>query len=422
MKRSKIIEQALKETFDEINSLVYLCKVRLKFNYFTRGGKLNFVDIISIVLNFTKKTMRLELDSFFEKVKKSDNNVTVQAFSEARQKISPEAFLILFKKIVRLFYTAEDLKTYRGYRLLAIDGTVLEIKNSKELRDYFGHVKNGYEEIARARASALYDVENDIIVDAKIDNFGTSERDLAREHIENLIELGSKKDIILFDRGYPSKELLEQLSENGIDFVIRVSNSFIKEVNNVKKDDEIVRFKFKKKYYNVRVIKIMLDSGIEEILVSSLLGGEFTKADFKEIYFKRWGIEVKYGIIKNKLQLENFTGEKPIIIEQDFYASMYLTNMAALAKIATDEKIAAKNATKNLKYEYKTNVNILIGNLKDELVKLMLEPSRFKRKRKLNKVIDKISKNMVPVRSDRECGRRKKFVNDRYPLNKKRCL
>lgn len=108
---------------------------------------MSFVDIISVILNFTKKTMRLELDSFFEKVKKSDVGVSVQAFSEARQKISPEAFLILFKKVVRLFYTAEDLKTYKGYHLLAIDGTVLEIKNSSELREYFGHVKNGYEEI-----------------------------------------------------------------------------------------------------------------------------------------------------------------------------------------------------------------------------------------------------------------------------------
>lgn len=147
MKRVNILEQALNDTFEELNSLVYLCKVRLKSNYFTRGGKLSFVDIISVILNFTKKTMRLELDSFFEKVKKSDVDVSVQVFSEARQKISPEAFLILFKKVVRLFYTAEDLKTYKGYRLLAIDGTVLEIKNSSELREYFGHVKNGYEEI-----------------------------------------------------------------------------------------------------------------------------------------------------------------------------------------------------------------------------------------------------------------------------------
>ena len=422
MKGVEVLEQGLKDTFDEINSVVYLCKARLKSSYFTRGGKLGFVDIISVVLNFTKKTMRLELDSFFEKVKNTDNNVTVQAFSEARQKISPEAFLIIFKKIVRLFYTAEDLKTYRGYRVLAIDGTVLELKNSKELRDYFGYIYNGKEEIARARASAIYDVENDIIVDAKIDRYDRSERDMAKEHIEKLIEMGLQKDLILFDRGYPSKNLIKQLTENGIDYVMRVSTSFIKEVNEVKTKDAIVRFKYKRKYYNIRVVKIMLDSGIEEILVSSLLGEDFTKADFKEIYFKRWGIEVKYGIIKNKLQLENFTGEKPIIIEQDFYASMYLTNMVALAKIVTDEKIENKNANKNLKYEYKTNVNILIGNLKDELVMIMLEPSKFKRKRRLNKLIEKISKNMVPVRSDRESGRRKKFVKDKHPLNQKRCL
>ena len=31
--------------------------------------------------------------------------------------------------------------------------------------------------------------------------------------------------------------------------------------------------------------------------------------------------------LKNKMQTENFTDENPIIIEQDIYASVYLSNI-----------------------------------------------------------------------------------------------
>lgn len=89
-------------------------------------------------------------------------------------------------------------------------------------------------------------------------------------------------------------------------------------------------------------------------------------SDFKELYFKRWGIEVKYNEIKNKLQIENFTGKTPISIEQDFYATMYLTNMVALAKKHANQEIEKANEDKNLKYEYKVNTNVLVGKLKNK--------------------------------------------------------
>ena len=127
---------------------------------------------------------------------------------------------------------------------------------------------------------------------------------------------------------------------------MRVSSQFIKEVNQVQGQDEIVEFKYKRQTYRIRVVKFILDSGIEEILISSLTEQSFTIDDFKQLYFKRWGIEIKYYELKHKLEIENFTGEKPIAIEQDFYASMYLTNMAALAKMASDEQIRERNQEK----------------------------------------------------------------------------
>lgn len=61
--------------------------------------------------------------------------------------------------------------------------------------------------------------------------------------------------------------------------------------------------------------------------------------DFKELYFKRWGIEIKYDELKNRLEIENFTGATKIAIEQDFYASIYLSNMIELARKDIDETV-----------------------------------------------------------------------------------
>lgn len=53
----------------------------------------------------------------------------------------------------------------------------------------------------------------------------------------------------------------------------------------------------------------------------------------------RWGIEIKYDELKNRLEIENFTGKTKIDIEQDFYASIYLSNMIELARKDSDEII-----------------------------------------------------------------------------------
>jgi hypothetical protein len=419
---NELFQKASNYTINLIKSPSYLCEVRFSPKYFTREGKMNFVSLITFILNFTKKTLQLELDAFFKDVKGTENTITKQAFSEARQKISPKAFQILFEENVKLFYTATDLKTYKGYQLLAIDGSTLELKNTEELRATFGYAENSAIKVARARISGLYDLENGIMIDAIIGQYERDEREFAIEHLKKLPEYGTRKYLVIFDRGYPSKQLISVLAKSGIDFLMRVSTSFIREVNEVKSCDEIVEFRYKDEKYKLRVIKIILETGEEEILISSILDESFAYSDFKELYFKRWGIETKYHEFKHRLQIENFTGEKAIAVQQDFYASMFLSNMAAFAKIHADEKIQARNKGKDLKYEYQTNTNILIGKLKDRMVIMMLEPNERKRVNIFNGIIKEIARNSVPIRPGRHNKRVKKTTRDRYPMNQKRCL
>ena len=407
-----------------LSNIDFMLQNRLKNTYFTRGtGKLNFENLVLFVLNFVKKSLQLELDNFFKNVVRSDMKITKQAYSQAREKISPDAFKIMDKNVISWLYSNENnYKTFKGYRLSAIDGTVLELNNSKRLREEYGYVENKTIKVARALASGIYDIENNIMLTAKITKYKTSERDLAKDLIGQLKEIGLKNDLILFDRGYPSKDFIEYLETTGIKYLMRVQKKFMQEVNEAIKDDQIIEFTSNGKVIKSRVVRVVLENGNEEILMTNLFEDSLTTNDLKVLYFKRWGIETKFKEVKCCLQIENFTGDTSISVEQDFYASMYLINMASIAKNDANENIKETNANKNLKYEYKANSNILIGKLKDSLVMMLIENEPSIRNEMLDSIMDEIQRNLIPIRIDRKFKRNMGLKVNRHPLNRKRCL
>lgn len=430
-----------KKKFDEclesVNTLVksyeFRIDVRRDKYCFTRKRKMCFIDLLYFILNLNKRSIQLELDDFFEEVKgEEDMIISKQAFSKARQNIKPDAFIKLHEVTVRKAYKDNNFKRYKGYRLLAIDGSMISLYNTKEIRNHFGCIKNRYRETATAQASVLYDVENDFIIHAILDRYETSERKMAVKHIQKLGEYEKQKDLILFDRGYPSTELISELTDLKVDYAMRVSSKFKKEINNFPYDDGIVEIKHasKDKKIRLRVVRVEIESKDEkgntkfesETIISSLLDNSISSEDFKEMYGKRWGIETHYDALKNKLEIENYTGTTAISILQDFYATIFLANMAALIKATATEQIIEKNKVKDLKYEYKANTNLLIGKLKDNLVKMMLEPNLEKREIIFEKIVSRLARCAVPVRTGRTAHRSKTEVKFRYSTNKKRCL
>lgn len=423
MKKCGLFLKVLKGSKNEMEDISFLCSVRAKTSYFTRSsGKIGFVNLIGFMLNFNKKSIQIELDNFFEEVKVNTMRMTKQAFSEARQKVLPKAFTILNKKAVKTIYE-EDCKKYKGYRIFAIDGSVLSLNNTEKMRKSFGCFHSHVGKVALAQASALYDIENDLIIDAAIDRYETNEREMAHGHIEVLVkEYGVQNDLILFDRGYPSKKLIAHLSDEKISYIMRVQSNFTKEINEVKTNDEIVELKYEGKNYPVRIIKFPLENGEEEKIISNILNSDLLIEDFKKLYFKRWGIENKYDELKNRLQIENFTGETEIAVQQDFHAAIYLMNMAALLKSEANDELNNINSEKNLKYQYKVNTNILIGKLKDKLILMILEDDGAKRGKMYESIMLELMKNIVPIRPGRRNARKKKGRTHKYPPNQKSCL
>jgi hypothetical protein len=166
------------------------------------------------------------------------------------------------------------------------------------------------------------------------------------------------------------------------------------------------------------LIKVVLSSGEVEILLTSLLSKEqYPQELFKELYFKRWGVEKAYDVIKNIFEIENFTGLTQIAINQDFLAIILTNNIASLVMSGVmEEKVTLYNETKERKYLYQLNKSFSIGCMKDRLILMFF---KYKRMGKIYDMIeDEIMDNLVPIKPDRSFPRKSK--NTKFPISKKR--
>ena len=176
---------------------------------------------------------------------------------------------------------------------MAIDGSFLRLLSDKELLEYFGSMGNDSMQIVMALASMLYDLENNIIVDAKITSIHDNERSLAEEHLSALQSLADynlgHRELIIFDRGYPSFDLIKSLSDKEIAYVMRVWKGFVNEQELGESEEGWVSLG--KTGRQVRLIRLELSSGEQELLVTNLTEKQMEYAAFGELYHKRWGIE-----------------------------------------------------------------------------------------------------------------------------------
>lgn len=398
--------QCVEESQRLINDMNFLDRSRILPKYFSRNRKMNFMKIIGCLLNFIRKSLSLEIRNFQELIGYEGLSMSKQAFSKARQHIKPEAFKELVQVSSETFLNSNRIKKYNGFRVFAIDGTELEIDPSKENVKYFG-LRGSSEKACRARASVLCEVFDGVLIDTLIASSSTSERELAMEHIEYFSKFSNKKDIIILDRGYPSKAFIKNFIDKDIKFLMRLQKSFNLEIDVCAKSDFYVEMQHERQSFKVRVIKFMLDSGEEEILITNLARNTFKMKEFKYLYFLRWSIETKYNTIKSNMLIEQFTGRTPISIEQDFYATMYLTNLVAFAKMESDMSIKQADDEKSLKYKYKTNEKMLIGLLKDKLILMLLCPDPNQRQQIFDGVIAEASRFKTEIRPDRHFDRPK---------------
>jgi hypothetical protein len=303
-----------------IDSESFLERSRRKPQDFTRKRKMAFTALVILLLQQPRCSTQTALRRFFKAKGDMETFMTQQSFSDARQTIKWEAFREIFCSTVSQFYSAECAwRSWHGYTVLAIDGSKTQLPSDRALPAAFGGM-GANAEAPTAQASYLYDVLNDIIADARIAPVSTDERTLAKQHLERLRSLpGVEKPLIIFDRGYPSADMIAALSAAGCDFLFRVRSKF-----SIKLDAlplGVHDFPFvddNGETHDLTAVKLMLESGEVETLLTSLKDRRMGIKAFKDLYFSRWGVETKINELKHNIELENFSGRCENTIFQDF--------------------------------------------------------------------------------------------------------
>ena len=347
-------------------------------NHFVRKRKLSLFQVIMYLLYTSKASMFQNLSRILEDLGSLDfPNISKQALSKARQFINPALFKELYYLSVDLFYKQlPSRKLWNGYHLFAIDGSKIELPNSKSNFEFFGEMF-GYPDPSRrftmGLGSIVYDVLDDYIVHASFQRYLASERSVALEHLHNLEDLNIyQNSVVIFDRGYYSEDMFRYCVEHQHLCLMRLKQNY----NIAKKcSGDIITVlpgneKDRTEDTKIRVIEVILNDGTKEYLATNLFDSHISQQMFRELYFYRWPVETKYKELKSRLAIEEFSGATTTSVLQEFYINVLLSNLSSLIKNQVDEEIQITAKSTN-KYRYQANRAFIIGRIKTIFPKIL---------------------------------------------------
>ena len=426
----------IKNTFENI--VKPIDKYVIGENKFTRNSKFSFKDYVTF-LCFNKGTSnQADLEDFVEDNFTTDiQQITRQAFSKQRTYIHP----IVFKEISKQYLLEinyhknyDFFKTYKGFRLFGGDGSDFEIPDFEEVRKEF-QIKDTekYRKPAQAKFSSIMDLLNGFILDGIIGNYKQAELPLMHKNIENIQDLITpEKSIFIFDRGYNAMELYANIMSMNSYFIVRLKDrNYIDDRYKITENDseiqlEITKDRLKKfhnktlkekyskiKHLNLRILTITLENGTTESLLTNILDKNFTIEDFQKLYNLRWGIETNYNTMKNRLNIENYTGKRKITIKQDIYSKFLKYNIFQYYRIYFNLLINRTKRQKGIKQEYKVNQAHLVRKLKKYLPIMILNPTKEIIRKYTKKLIDSCTqspnKNVKNPTTTRNKKKQRKF-------------
>jgi hypothetical protein len=327
-----------------------------------------------------KTGLQREMDAFFKETEDAEFNirrVTKSAFTQSRKNLSPEAFLELNNLVVRDFYQKVAFLGYKNHRLLAVDGGFLNLPNHESIEEEFGSRGMGRGRLnglkkSMCLLSLLYDPANYMTLDVQSDHMDGSELRLLIRHLDK-VEQG---DILLLDRGYPSRYLFSILASRGIHYVVRMKPNWmpVKKFLKSRKQDIVVtmevpdgdydryrqQFSGMQKTIKCRLVKIKDEKGHVQVLCTSLLdSAKYKLEELGELYQMRWGIEEGYKMYKARVQVEAFSGKTATAVKQDIYAKIMMMSFCAALAFPIEEKVVKEyqEAEKRGEVKHKRKIN-----------------------------------------------------------------
>ena len=392
---------------------------------FTRNRKCSFCDLILCLLLMESHSTSRELRRFFKGRNKAI--ISNSAFIQQRDKINEDAFPFLFSAVNEI---VPFRKTFYGYHLLAVDGSDINIPPLKG--DTSTCVKSNTKGVCyhQLHLNAVYDILEERYTDILIQPRATF--DERRAFLDFLSRNPfSGKSIYTADRGYFSNNVLALLYSSAYSFVLRMrnpnsTNSFLSrfDLPDCDEFDIMLDFSFTRSHRNiysknpakyvcirkdrpfdlidendkdslypirVRLVKVMLPSGLPEYLITNLPKESFDANKIKEIYRLRWGIETSFCYLKYNVGLVYFHSIRRDFIIQEIYARVILYNLTRLLINCVSLP------KKNTKHRQKISVADAVVTCRDFLI------YRFKNE----EIHSLLTRYVTPIRLNRSFYRRK---------------
>ena len=329
-----------------------------KPGHFTRTRKMSFptliTTILSLVANGQPHGVDPHLGTFFRGARRSGlwpeaETPQRSSVSKARAKIPWTVFHDLLTDAVQLAYDVwpeEPAYTWHGLSVCAIDGSKYTLPATDLLRQTFDQ-KSGLDTAGKGHypqclVSTLYDVFRRLPIARTV--VGIDEG-AERDEAEALLPSIPTHSVSLFDRGYPSYDVIRRLSRtlSGF-FIVRCPASCtfpaVEEFVASGKQDAIIRLTPSKKArqkrprhqrihlraITVRAVLLTSPDGTVSVLLTNLRDTQaYPRESIVALYFRRWEVESSYRDEKVTLDIERFHARTPNGIRQELFAVMIMT-------------------------------------------------------------------------------------------------
>lgn len=328
---------------------------------FTRKRKLDIETLLHVLLTMENKTLSCELLRYFGV---RADVVSAPAFIQQRAKLLPEALEYILRKFSAMFRGSQ---LYRGYRLLAVDGSDIQIPTDPADAETFFPGSGNQKPFNITKIAAIYDLLNHTYVDALVKG-----KAMANEN-KLLIEMVKRSEIeepviLTADRNFECWDTLAQLQNKGWNYLIRVreSKGFIAgldvpetgefdlpiDLSLTRRQTKAIRELCKNRnryryiptsvrcepldayagpFYTLhfRLVRLKLPNGKSEVLVTNLDQSQFPPDELSSLYRMRWGVETSFRELKHTVGLLHFHGKKPAFIRQEIFARIIMYNFTA---------------------------------------------------------------------------------------------
>ena len=133
------VNKLMKENRKMIESKWFKEQHRKTQEAFSRVRKLSFAVRVVFIVQKSVKSLQLRLNEWFEWF--GEETVSRSALTQARANLKPTAFIALNNSHVESDYRDGIYERYKGWRVLAIDGSKVRLPKGAEIKEKFGAIR-----------------------------------------------------------------------------------------------------------------------------------------------------------------------------------------------------------------------------------------------------------------------------------------